>query len=312
MPAFLHDLHAPAKLNLFLHVTGRRDDGYHLLETVFELVDLADSIDLDDDPAGAITLATPTPGVPPEEDLTVRAARLLAREAGIARGVRIAVRKRIPMGAGLGGGSSDAATVLRGLNALWGLHWPRDRLARIGLALGADVPVFVAGEPAFATGVGERLLPLALPRSRYVLLMPDAHVPTAAAFQADDLTRDTKSLKIDSLSQQGLVFQAIERGKNDLQPVVARRYPGVDHALVLLRQAARTAGLSDAAVRMSGSGASVFLPVDEPAQAARVIDHLSGAGVRTDPAGTRFDQSAARAWVVESWRDPAIVRSAEQ
>mgnify|MGYP001283407152 CR=1 FL=1 len=312
MPAFLHDLAAPAKLNLFLHVTGRRDDGYHLLETVFELIDLVDSIDLDDDPGGAITLATPTPGVPPEADLTVRAARLLAREAGIARGVRITLRKRIPMGAGLGGGSSDAATVLRGLNTLWDLHWPRDRLARIGLALGADVPVFIAGEPAFATGVGEHLLPIPLPRTRYVLLMPDAHVPTAAAFGADDLTRDTKSLKIDSLSQLEQVLQAIGRGKNDLQPVVARRYPDVDHALALLRRAARTAGSPDAAVRMSGSGASVFLPVDGEAQAARVMDYLGDAGVRTDPDGTRFDRSALRAWIVESWRDPAIIRSAEQ
>ncbi|MFT4102441.1 MAG: 4-(cytidine 5'-diphospho)-2-C-methyl-D-erythritol kinase [Burkholderiaceae bacterium] len=312
MPAFLHDLPAPAKLNLFLHVTGRRDDGYHLLETVFELIDLRDSIDLDDDPGGAITLATPTPGVPPETDLTVRAARLLAGEAGIGRGVRIALRKRIPMGAGLGGGSSDAATVLRGLNTLWDLHWPNERLARIGLALGADVPVFVAGRPAFATGVGERLLPIPLPGARYVLLMPDAHVPTAAAFQADDLTRDTKSLKIDSLSQLGRVLQAIERGKNDLQAVVARRYPPVEHALVLLRQAARHAGASDAAVRMSGSGASVFLPVDGDAQAARVIDRLSAAGVRTDPTGACSGRPAPRAWVVGSWRDPAADRSAEQ
>jgi 4-diphosphocytidyl-2-C-methyl-D-erythritol kinase len=162
-PSTVRDCPAPAKLNLFLHVTGRRADGYHLLETVFELIDLQDTLHFERLPEGRIELATPLVGVPPEEDLCVRAARLLARESGAPHGVRIGVDKCIPMGGGLGGGSSDAATTLMVLNRLWGLHWSPERLAALGVRLGADVPVFLFGRSAYATGIGEELCALPLP-----------------------------------------------------------------------------------------------------------------------------------------------------
>jgi len=173
---------APAKLNLFLHVTGRRADGYHLLETVFELIDLCDTLHFRLLEDGRIERIRPLPGVAPEDDLTVRAARLLAAESGCRLGVGIEVEKRIPMGGGLGGGSSDAATTLLALNRLWELDWPADRLAALALRLGADVPVFVHGRSAYATGIGERLRPLALPRRWYVVLSPRVSVPTAGGF----------------------------------------------------------------------------------------------------------------------------------
>jgi 4-diphosphocytidyl-2-C-methyl-D-erythritol kinase len=267
----LRNLPAPAKLNLFLHVTGRRADGYHLLETVFELIDLADTIDLRllDDPR--VILRDPLPGVAPEADLTVRAARLLAAESGCRLGVEIALRKTIPIGGGLGGGSSDAATVLLGLNRLWSLDWDRDRLARLALALGADVPAFVFGETAYATGIGERLQALPLPPRHYVILAPEVAIATAAIFQAAELTRDTKPLKIRGLSRGRQVF----RGRNDLQPVVIGRFPAVAAALETLRQAAQESNVNPALVRMSGSGACVFLPVDNARVASKVAKRLS-------------------------------------
>ena len=282
----LRALPAPAKLNLFLHVIGRRADGYHLLETVFQLIDFGDAIDLARRDDGRIERATLVPGVPPEQDLTVRAARMLAQASGTALGVRIAVRKRIPMGAGLGGGSSDAATVLLGLNRLWGLHWPLERLAQLGLALGADVPVFVRGDNAWATGVGEQLTPIDLPARSYLLAAPAQAVPTAAVFSAPELTRDTPPLKIDSLSQawpDGSV-------RNDLQPVVERRYPRVARALAVLRQASGEAGIDPSLVRMSGSGASLFVPLPHHAAGAAVIARLPRGRAR----------SGLRVWVVRS------------
>jgi 4-diphosphocytidyl-2-C-methyl-D-erythritol kinase len=194
MTAELLALPAPAKLNLFLHVTGRRDDGYHLLETVFELIDLADSIDLRLRMDAQILRTDPLPGVDPESDLTVRAARLLAAESGCRFGVEIGLTKRIPMGGGLGGGSSDAATVLLGLNRLWGLGWPRTRLAALGVRLGADVPVFVEGRTAYATGIGEALQAIDLPTRHYVVVAPPVNVPTGEIFTAPELTRNTKPL----------------------------------------------------------------------------------------------------------------------
>ena len=266
---------APAKLNLFLHVTGRRADGYHLLETVFELIDLADTLHfrrLDD---GSIRLRTPLPGVDPEQDLTVRAARLLAQAAACPLGVEIEVEKRIPMGGGLGGGSSDAATTLLALNRLWNLHWPPARLAALALRLGADVPVFVHGRSAYATGIGERLRPLSLPARWYVLLAPRVSVPTAGVFAAPDLTRNTKPLKIHGLSRGNKVF----RGRNDLQSVVLARQPKVAAALEALRQAASDLGLPGELARMTGSGACVFLPLDDEPAAIEVKARLEG---RTD------------------------------
>jgi 4-diphosphocytidyl-2-C-methyl-D-erythritol kinase len=266
---------APAKLNLFLHVTGRRADGYHLLETVFELIDLCDTLHFRLLEDGRIERLRPLPGVAPEDDLTVRAARLLAAESGCRQGVRIEVDKRIPMGGGLGGGSSDAATTLLALNRLWALHWPVQRLAALALRLGADVPVFVHGRSAYATGIGERLRPLVLPRRWYVVLSPPVSVPTAGVFASPDLTRDTKPLRIHGLSRGISVF----RGRNDLQSVVVARQPRVAAALEALRQAAREAGVPASLARMTGSGACVFLPLDEEPAANEVKAWLSG---RTD------------------------------
>lgn len=268
----LHNLPAPAKLNLFLHVTGRRADGYHLLETVFELIDLGDRLRLKRRDDGVIARTDPLRGVPEEADLTVRAARLLAQASGCRFGVDIGLDKRIPMGGGLGGGSSDAATVLLGLNRLWALHWPLHRLAALGLRLGADVPVFLFGRTAYATGVGERLRPLALPNRWYLIAAPRVTVQTAGVFAAPELTRNTKPLKIDGLSRGRMVF----RGRNDLQGVVVARQPRVAEALEDLRLGAQAVGVDARAIRMTGSGACVFLPCDSEHDAHRVHDWLIG------------------------------------
>lgn len=266
----LRHLPAPAKLNLFLHVTGRRDDGYHLLETVFQLIDLADAVHLDTLPEGRIERDREIPGVPADDDLTVRAARRFAQASGCRLGVRIGLDKRIPMGGGLGGGSSDAATVLLGLNRLWGLHWPVDALAELALDLGADVPVFVRGHNAYATGIGERLQPIRLPARHFVVVAPAQAVPTAGVFSAPELTRNTRPLTLDSLSCE---WSGLE-GRNDLQPVVEARYPRVAQALGQLRQAAAQAGANPAAVRMSGSGACVFVPVPSASAGRGVVQAL--------------------------------------
>lgn len=236
---------APAKLNLFLHVIGRREDGYHLLQTVFRFVDFSDQLHfaLRDD--GMIRLHALIPGVPEEKNLCVRAARLLQQESGVSLGVEIFLEKLIPMGGGLGGGSSDAAATLLALNRLWGLGWKRDRLLKLGLKLGADVPVFIFGESAFAEGVGEKLSSIALPPAWYLILMPPIHVPTAQVFASKELTRNTIPIKIPPFS--------VEHGHNDLEPVVCRTYPEVAFHLEWLRR------LDSARVSaMTGSGACVF------------------------------------------------------
>ena len=249
---------APAKLNLFLHVVGRRADGYHLLQTLFRLVDHGDSLRFAPRDDGEIRLATPLPGVSPESDLTVRAARLLQAETGCRQGAEIAVDKRLPMGGGLGGGSSDAATVLLALNHLWQLGVPRARLQQIGLTLGADVPVFVGGRNAFAEGVGEALQPIDLMPAWYVVLEPPVAVPTAAIFGAPELKRDTAPMAVaDWASGVGI---------NDLQAVAVARFPPVAEYLRWL--AAR------APARMSGSGACVFAEFGTQQAAQAVVDEL--------------------------------------
>jgi 4-diphosphocytidyl-2-C-methyl-D-erythritol kinase len=253
-------------------VTGRRPDGYHLLETVFELIDLADSVHLRLRDDGRVVRVDPLAGVPPDDDLAVRAARLLQAESGCALGVEVALDKRIPMGGGLGGGSSDAATTLLGLNRLWHLDWPRERLAALALRLGADVPVFVFGATAYATGIGERLEALELPPRAYVVVAPRVSVSTAGAFAAPELTRDTKPLRISGLSRGEGVF----RGRNDLQSVVLARQPAVAGALEALRQAAREVDLDDRPARMTGSGACLFLPLRSLPDAKRVRERLDG------------------------------------
>lgn len=237
---------APAKLNLFLHVTGRRADGYHSLQTAFRLIDLADTLRFKPREDGKVTLARPLADVPPEQDLCLRAAELLKHATGHGGGVEIELDKRIPMGGGLGGGSSDAATTFVVLNYLWRLGLKRGELQQLALKLGADVPVFVFGENAFAEGVGEELRPLALPAAWYLVLIPPVQVPTAAVFAAPELTRDAKPIRItaffDGLKQRAL--------RNDLEPVVSKRYPEVARHLAWLKQHGEA--------RMSGSGACVY------------------------------------------------------
>jgi 4-diphosphocytidyl-2-C-methyl-D-erythritol kinase len=233
---------APAKLNLFLHVVGRRSDGYHLLQTAFRLIDLCDWLSFSPRSDGEITLAREIPGVAADEHLAVRAARLLRAETGARAGVAIDLEKNIPIGGGLGGGSSDCATTLAALDALWGLNLGRERLAEMGLGLGADVPFFLYGRNAFGEGIGERLTALELPQAWYVVLVPPVAVSTPAIFAAPELTRNSKTIKISSFSA-GF-------GRNDLEPVACRRHPEVAEHLEWLRR------FGDA--RMSGSGACVF------------------------------------------------------
>jgi 4-diphosphocytidyl-2-C-methyl-D-erythritol kinase len=243
---------APAKLNLFLRIVGRRADGYHLLQTVFRLLDWGDSIRLRVRADGAIGRVEGSDAIRPEDDLAVRAARALQAAAGARRGADIAVEKRIPMGAGLGGGSSDAATVLVALNVLWGAGLSPARLAQIGLGLGADVPVFVHGRSAWAEGVGERLTPLDLPRRWYVILDPHVHVSTAALFQAPELTRNAAPATI-----SGFASGAVR--DNGFEPVARARYREVAAALDWLGQFG--------VARLSGSGGAVFLECEDEAAA---------------------------------------------
>jgi 4-diphosphocytidyl-2-C-methyl-D-erythritol kinase len=249
-------LTAPAKLNLWLHVNGRREDGYHLLQTVFHLLDWGDRLVLRRREDGRIVRQGGLAEVTEEDDLAIRAARLLQAESGIDAGADIEVEKRIPAGAGLGGGSSDAATVLLGLNRLWGLEWPVRRLAGLGLHLGADVPVFVAGRSAFAEGVGEALTPVDLPEQWYVVVWPGIPVATAAVFQAPELTRNTPALTISALS-------GTPETRNDLQPVAIRLCPAIGESLAWLSQWGQA--------RMSGSGSAVFLPVVDQDTARGIV-----------------------------------------
>ncbi len=249
---------APAKLNLFLGVVGRRPDGYHLLQSVFRLLGRGDVLRFAPREPGLVTLATPLPGVPPEADLTVRAARLLQAETGCREGIEIAVEKRLPMGGGLGGGSSDAATVLLALNHLWQLGLTRRRLLEIGLTLGADVPFFLFGQTAFAEGVGESLRAMDVPPAWYVVLEPPVQVPTAAIFSAPELRRDTPRIEA-SEWRPGI-------GGNDLEAVVKARYPEVAGAIGWLAQFGRA--------QMSGSGACVFAEFARRETAQAVLDQI--------------------------------------
>jgi 4-diphosphocytidyl-2-C-methyl-D-erythritol kinase len=248
---------APAKLNLFLHVVGRRADGYHLLQTVFRFIDLCDTLRFEPRTDSRIVLATPMPGVPDEQNLVVRAALALQEQVGAggtAPGVTIHLEKRIPQGGGLGGGSSDAATTLVALNHLWGSGLSRIQLQTIGLGLGADVPVFIHGRSCFAEGVGERFTDVVVPDAWYLLTLPDVTVPTPAIFRDPALKRDTPA--IDPAGWHEGV------GHNDLEPVACRLYPEVAQHLDVLRR------FGDA--RMTGSGACCFVafPDREAAEAA--------------------------------------------
>lgn len=238
---------APAKLNLFLHVLGRRPDGYHELQTCFQFVDLCDEITIAVRSDGQIRRIADIPGVPTDVDLCIRAARALKAASGTSLGADLSVEKRIPVGGGLGGGSSDAATCLVALNHLWELHWPSEKLVALGLTLGADVPVFVHGRTAWAEGVGERLTllypPLAPLEVNYLILKPNVFVSTAEVFQDPDLTRNSAPMTIHGFLASG--------GRNDCLGVVRRRYPEVAHALDWLSVYG--------SARLTGTGACVFL-----------------------------------------------------
>ncbi|MES1191685.1 MAG: 4-(cytidine 5'-diphospho)-2-C-methyl-D-erythritol kinase [Steroidobacter sp.] len=249
---------APAKLNLFLHIVGRRADGYHLLQTAFQFIDLCDELRFYQRPAAVIERKSGPQEVDPEHDLVVRAARMLAAHARHASGVAIELIKRIPMQAGLGGGSSDAATVLVALNQLWSLNLTVDQLAVMGLKLGADVPVFVRGQAAWAEGVGEQLWPLDFPEHHYLVIQPPVSVSTAAIFQASELTRDTPVTTIRA-------FRAGD-GHNDCTKVVCSRYPEVAQALDWLGQ------YGDA--RLTGTGACIFAALPNREQAAHILAQL--------------------------------------
>ncbi|EHK63924.1 4-(cytidine 5'-diphospho)-2-C-methyl-D-erythritol kinase [Achromobacter arsenitoxydans] len=256
----LYDVPAPAKLNLFLHVVGRRADGYHLLQTVFRFIDLCDTLHFDVRADGVISRATDLPGVPEDQDLTVRAARALQKATGTRQGAQIHLEKRIPQGGGLGGGSSDAASVLIALNKLWGTGLSRRELMALALPLGADVPVFVFGQSAFAQGIGEDLTAVTLPERAYLVAQPDASVPTVGIFSAPDLTRDSSYITIADFLASQTIFSSKLFGKNDLEPVVFRLYPEVLGAMRWLAE-------QGIPVRMSGSGACLFAEFSELSKA---------------------------------------------
>lgn len=253
----VRDWPAPAKLNLYLAILGRLPNGYHRLETAFALIDLCDRLDFVRRDDGAILRPQGAEGVDAESDLSVRAARRLQEASGSRLGVEITIDKRIPMGAGLGGGSSDAAAVLLALNRLWGLNWPLDRLAELGARLGADVPVFVHGRHAWGTGTGTELTPIDLPAQRYLLLHPGVPVSTVEAYADPALPRSTPSLPVAD-------WLAAPRLANDFEAVVLKRWPEVGEAAEWLRAQTGEAHLS-------GSGSALF---------ARIAD---GAPVPTAP-----------------------------
>ncbi|THF61228.1 4-(cytidine 5'-diphospho)-2-C-methyl-D-erythritol kinase [Pseudothauera rhizosphaerae] len=255
-PDTLNACLAPAKLNLFLHVVGRRADGYHLLQSAFRLLDWGDRLNFRRRADGLIRRLGSVPSVAEADDLVVRAARLLQGRSGCTLGADIEVDKQLPMGGGLGGGSSDAATTLIALNHLWGTGLDREALQALGLELGADVPFFIYGRDAFVEGVGERLQALELPGAWYVIVSPGVVVPTAEIFSAGELTRNTEPIKIADF--------AASTTRNDLQPVACNRYPEVAAAIDWLARFAPA--------RMTGSGACVFAQVAAEADAQRIVE----------------------------------------
>ncbi|BAW81176.1 4-diphosphocytidyl-2C-methyl-D-erythritol kinase [Candidatus Nitrosoglobus terrae] len=249
---------APAKLNLFLHVVGRRKDGYHLLQTAFQFINYCDWLEFIPRPDGRIVHLSPLSGVLIEKDLIYRAAKLLQQKTDCKQGVEIRVYKRLPLGGGLGGGSSDAATTLMALNYLWAVKLSIVQLAQLGLELGADVPVFIYGQAAWAEGVGEQLQPLELTEPWYLVITPPIQVATGEIFMAPELTRDRKPIKISNFLEG--------EGGNMLEPVVFRRYPIISEAIDWLSQ------FSPA--RMTGTGSSIFAAFNERQQALEVLGQI--------------------------------------
>lgn len=281
---------APAKLNLFLHVNGRRPDGYHELQTLFIFLEHGDTLHFEVTAGEALTLTPAIPGLPDEQNLIVRAARLLQARLPAPKGARITLNKVLPMGGGIGGGSSDAATTLVALNELWGAGLSIDELAALGVQLGADVPVFVRGNAAFAEGVGEKLQPVAVPERWYLVVNPHCHVATAAVFQDPELPRNTPKMGLQNLLEG--------EWKNDCELLVKKRYPEVANALGWL--------LEYAPSRMTGTGACVFAAFEDESLAREVLaklpDELTGfvaKGVNISPL-LRALQQVRESGLVES------------
>lgn len=275
---------APAKLNLFLHITGRRPDGYHLLQTVFQFLDFSDNLHFELRRDSEIRRLTVVRDLPESSDICLRAARLLQQSAGVKRGVDIRLEKRIPMGGGLGGGSSDAATTLLALNRLWNLGCELDELATLGLQLGADVPVFVHGLAAWAEGVGEQLQFIELPELWCLVIVPTTQVSTAEIFNAPDLTRNCAPITIRDLLAGD--------SRNVCEPVVRRRYPAVDQALNWLSDYTEA--------RMTGTGACVFGRFGTQAEAQNVLEFFSAKG----PGGSAFvARSLNQSPLLQCYRD---------
>jgi len=257
----LHHVLAPAKLNLFLHITGRRDDGYHLLQSVFMLIDWCDTLHFDVRDDGVIEREDLNV-VLPADDLVIRAAQSLQRASGTNLGADIAIEKHIPAQAGMGGGSSDAATTLLALNRLWGLNWPLSKLMPLGLALGADVPFFLGGHNAWIEGIGEQITPIDLPAARFAVLKPNAGLETAKIFRAPELQRATETATMPVFAVDPYGF-----GRNDLQPVAQALCPEITEALQWLG----SHGLSP---RMTGSGSAVFAQLHEGSPSGALIDSV--------------------------------------
>jgi 4-diphosphocytidyl-2-C-methyl-D-erythritol kinase len=276
---------APAKLNLFLHVTGRRADGYHELQTLFQLIDLCDTITITVRADGRIERPVGPANVPPEADLTLRAALALQQATGTELGADLRLHKRIPQGAGLGGGSSDAATTLLALNELWECRLSLDQLALLALPLGADVPVFIQGSSAWAEGVGERLTPVSLPTAWYVIIYPGIGISTREVFQSPELTRNSPLITIRAFFQSG--------GRNDCEPVVRARSPEVAAALDWLSR--------EGSARLTGTGSCVFTARSSAADAERLAARVPerwmsyvARGLNTSPAHEQLRQHGRR------------------
>ena len=252
-------LPAPAKLNLMLHIVGQRADGYHLLETLFQFLDYADTLHFNPRSDGQIILHTQIAGVPHDDNLIVRAARLLQQHTDTGQGADIWLDKKLPVGGGIGGGSSNAATTLVGLNYLWSTKQTLESLAQLGLSLGADVPVFVMGKAAFAQGVGEKLQPLELPEPWYIVAVPPVSISTAKVFSDKCLTRDTPLTNIRTVLKQS--------GHNDCQAVVEKRYPDVRNALILLNKYVEA--------RLTGTGSCIFGGFPNEQQAVNIATQIS-------------------------------------
>lgn len=266
---------SPAKLNLFLHITGRRADGYHNLQTLFQLLDYGDEMSFSTRSDGQITLSPDLPGVPFEQNLIIKAARALEPYKKTEAGVDITLLKRLPMGGGIGGGSSNAATTLVALNHLWRCGLTKQQLQSIGLQLGADVPVFINAQTAWAEGVGEALEPIKMQPKWFLVVQPDCHVSTAEIFLHKDLTRDSSAIKVAAFLERG--------GKNDCEALVRKLYPPVDKAITWLQKFDRNA-------RMTGTGACVFASFESAEEAQHVqallpkdLSSFVAQGVNTSP-----------------------------